>query len=56
MKIVLMSRDEKSMLVVSYHDLKKALNEAYSELLKPATGAGSSTGGGSGGAWHPARN
>jgi PAB-dependent poly(A)-specific ribonuclease subunit 3 len=37
-KIVLMSRDEQSMLVVSYRDLKNCFADAYSELLKPVAG------------------
>jgi len=31
--IVLMSRDEQSMLVVSYHDLRKCLEQTYNELF-----------------------
>lgn len=33
-KIVLLSRDEQSMLVVSFRDLKRCLNEAFAELTK----------------------
>jgi PAB-dependent poly(A)-specific ribonuclease subunit 3 len=37
-QIVLMSRDEQSMLVVSYRDLKNCFADAYGELLKPVAG------------------
>jgi PAB-dependent poly(A)-specific ribonuclease subunit 3 len=42
--IVLMSRDEQSMLVVSYRNLKRCFSEAYGELLKPPTGFAGSLG------------
>jgi len=35
-KIVLLSRDEQAMLVVSFRDLKRCLQEAINELSKPA--------------------
>ena len=34
-RICLMSRDEKSILVVSYKDLKKCLQNAFNELITP---------------------
>jgi PAB-dependent poly(A)-specific ribonuclease subunit 3 len=43
-RIVLMSRDEQSMLVVSFRDLKRCFSEAYGELLKPPTGFAGSLG------------
>ena len=38
-KVVLMSRDEASMMVVSYADLKRCLDSAYTELKTRANAA-----------------
>jgi len=43
-KILLTSRDEQSMLVVSYKDLKKCIDQAFSELLNKNQQSKSSTG------------
>ena len=37
-KVLLTSRDEQTSFVVTYKELKKQLNAAFSELLKPAKG------------------
>jgi PAB-dependent poly(A)-specific ribonuclease subunit 3 len=37
-KIILMSRDERSLLVASYQDLKRCLEQVYQELLLRASG------------------
>ncbi|KAJ2794253.1 PAB-dependent poly(A)-specific ribonuclease subunit 3, partial [Coemansia furcata] len=34
-KVMLMSRDEKSCLVVSYEEVKRCVEEAYQELIAP---------------------
>ena len=40
-KIVLMSRDETNMLVVSYKDLKRCIEMAFNELMSQCCGSSS---------------
>lgn len=39
-KILLTSRDKRSLLVVSFADVKRSLEEAFAEIAGPAPGAG----------------
>ncbi|KAL1130726.1 hypothetical protein AAG570_011967 [Ranatra chinensis] len=44
-KVCLMSRDEQSVLVVTYAELKECLEQSFGEIVACATGAGISSGG-----------